>query len=174
LGELVGSGKTNPKILWNSYLFLSYTQKSFWDVYRPSLPFRENNYNPAIQLRKSYYTTKGKVRGFSVLEVEHESNGLDSVNSRSWNRISLSHVELGNRFSLGVKVWLPSGIDKNLDETKYGENPQLIRYVGYGEVMAYWKPFPRAKFMIDGTLRKGAGPLKYFGLVTNVRFKPKH
>lgn len=165
---------TKLKILWNSYLFLAYTQKSFWDVYRPSLPFRENNYNPALQLRKSFYTKKGKVRAYSVLEFEHESNGLDSVVSRSWNRLSATHMELGKRFSWGAKIWWPIGIDKNLDETRYGENPQLIRYVGYGEAIAYWKPFHHAKVIVDGTLRKGTGPLNYFSLVTNFRFKPKH
>lgn len=33
---------------YNTYLFLTYTQKSFWEIYRKSKPFSDNNYNPTL------------------------------------------------------------------------------------------------------------------------------
>lgn len=35
---------------YNTYLFLTYTQKSFWEIYRKSKPFSDNNYNPTLGL----------------------------------------------------------------------------------------------------------------------------
>ena len=32
----------------HTYLFLTYTQKSFWEIYKDSKPFYENNYNPTL------------------------------------------------------------------------------------------------------------------------------
>lgn len=73
---------------YNTYLFISYTQKSFWDIYRKSKPFSESNYNPTIGLG-NLICRQGKAVGLALLQYEHESNGRDSIWSRSWNRISL-------------------------------------------------------------------------------------
>ena len=37
----------------HTYLFLTYTQKSFWEIYKDSKPFYENNYNPTLGFGRS-------------------------------------------------------------------------------------------------------------------------
>ena len=67
-------------------LHFGYTQKSLWSVTAPSLPFRETNYNPEFFLD---YTDLGAGiwRWGKIGLFEHESNGRDGPDSRSWNRI---------------------------------------------------------------------------------------
>ena len=36
------------------YLFLTYSQKSFWDIYRKSAPFADNNYNPSLGFGRNF------------------------------------------------------------------------------------------------------------------------
>lgn len=47
---------------FHTYLFLTYTQKSFWDIYKKSKPFAESNYNPTLGLGHSDYPP-GQARG---------------------------------------------------------------------------------------------------------------
>ncbi len=37
---------TRSRLPFDSFLYLTYTQKSFWDIYQQSSPFRDSNYNP--------------------------------------------------------------------------------------------------------------------------------
>ncbi len=67
-------------------LHFGYTQKSFWSATAPSLPFRETNYNPEFFLDYSNYGS-GIWRLGKIGLFEHESNGRDGLESRSWNRI---------------------------------------------------------------------------------------
>lgn len=73
---------------WKVYLFFTYTQRSFWDIYRKSAPFTETNYNPTLGLGHNFIKNKW-IAGRVFLQFEHESNGRDSIWSRSWNKISL-------------------------------------------------------------------------------------
>ncbi|MFR3215992.1 MAG: phospholipase A [Dysgonomonas mossii] len=36
---------TKSRLPFNTFLYLTYTQKSYWDIYDKSAPFRDNNYN---------------------------------------------------------------------------------------------------------------------------------
>lgn len=138
---------TNTNLPFNTYAFLTYTQKSFWDIYRNSSPFKENNYNPAIGIGK-FFIRKNNSLNFTAITFEHESNGRDSIDSRSWNRICMNYKTLlSNRAYLFVKLWYPF-------DYKY-DNPDLIYYVGYGEV-SYNQKFINDKIIFDLTLRKGA------------------
>ncbi|WP_394700040.1 phospholipase A [uncultured Draconibacterium sp.] len=38
----------NKPFLYGFYPYLTYTQKSFWDIYLNSSPFAESNYNPGL------------------------------------------------------------------------------------------------------------------------------
>ena len=61
----------------HTYLFLTYTQKSFWEIYKDSKPFYENNYNPTLGFGMPI-TRGDKVVGVGFLQFEpnHPSGDL--------------------------------------------------------------------------------------------------
>ena len=136
---------TNAVLPFNTFLYLSYTQKSFWDIYRKSSPFAETNYNPALGISKFFFYRE-KLVGVSVA-FEHESNGKDSIYSRSWNRLSLNWaIEVSKRSRLYVNFWIPFQYE--------GDNPDLLNYVGRLEAAYQWKT-PNQRLVVDVTARKG-------------------
>lgn len=115
---------------FNTIIFITYTQKSFWDIYKKSSPFADNNYNPGISIGKPLIFDN-KLRGMGIISVEHESNGLAGINSRSWNYIIFSGVFFfNNNASIQTKTWI--GIMSN-------ENKDLLDYRGYGSVAFNFK-----------------------------------
>jgi phospholipase A1 len=138
---------TNAELPFNTYMFLTYTQKSFWNIYEKSSPFSETNYNPAIGIGK-FFVSKDQYLHVVALTIEHESNGKDSTSSRSWNRISMHYmIPLSKKASLFVKGWLPFSYKT--------DNPDLIKYVGYGEIN-YIQKSDNERFIFDVTFKKGA------------------
>lgn len=114
----------------HTYLFLTYTQKSFWEIYKDSKPFYENNYNPTLGFGMPI-TRGDKVVGVGFLQFEHESNGRDSIWSRSWNRITLQAIyEIDPHFTVQAKFWIPFALS---------DNPHIVRYAGYGQVAGTYK-----------------------------------
>lgn len=120
----------NP-LVWGSFVYLSYTQKSFWDIYQKSSPFSETNYNPAIGLVKPVFKNDQLIGGL-YFSVEHESNGRDSIHSRSWYFVSLTYSYfISPKLNTSFKLCLPFGLDKD-------NNPGLIDYVGISEIQLSW------------------------------------
>ena len=119
----------NKPLPLDFYPYLTYTQKSFWDIYAHSRPFAESNYNPAIIFMKPIYQ-KGFYSGAVTFGVEHESNGLDEASgSRSWNYFSVSYSQIvSKRFSGSVRLWLPFEVS---------DNPDLLEYIGIGEATVH-------------------------------------
>lgn len=115
---------TRSRLPFNSFLYLTYTQKSFWNIYAKSAPFKDNNYNPGIGIGR-YIIYDNKLYGIMCLQLEHESNGKDGSDSRSWNMISMSAKYFINyRLSVSGKLWLPY-VDGD-------ENKDLLTYRGLG------------------------------------------
>lgn len=136
----------------NSYLFLTYSQKAFWNVYSLSSPFEEINFNPGIGLGKPVFNKEGRIFGLAELKFEHESNGRDSLDSRSWNRITGAfHTPLGRRTILSVKAWVPFAYTEN--------HPDILDYVGLGEVKVE-QTIINNRLIADLTIRKGLKGLK--------------
>ncbi|MEO2071138.1 MAG: phospholipase A [Zunongwangia sp.] len=131
----------------NAYAFITYTQKSFWKVYKESSPFEDINFNPGIGLMRPYTSKKGRIGYYSVM-LEHESNGRDSITSRSWNFVSLNwRTELNDRVFLKTKVLIPFAVAD--------ENSDLLDYVGFADVgMTY--VLKKEKLYTDVLLKKGA------------------
>lgn len=102
------------------YLFLTYSQKSFWDIYRNSSPFSETNYNPTLGVGRNFIR-KGRIGGIGMMQFEHESNGRDSIWSRSWNRITFTGIYYFNRnYAVQAKLWIPMIVSEyNKDITRY-------------------------------------------------------
>lgn len=111
---------TNAVLPWHSFLFLAYTQKTFWDVFQPSLPMGDINFNPAIGWTRPFFNQGRYVGKLSVI-LEHESNGRDGAASRSWNKVSFAGMAMIDEWLMvHAKFWIPI-IDSanNRDITKY-------------------------------------------------------
>lgn len=141
---------TKSHLPFNSFLYFTYTQKSFWDIYAHSSPFRDTNYNPSLGLGK-YIIDKNKLMGAVFMQVEHESNGKDGDDSRSWNMISLSVKYLFNlQTFFTVKTWL-SIVDRE-------NNKDLLDYRGFGYAsFTYLTKDLRWWITADVNPRKGFG-----------------
>lgn len=111
---------TKSRLPFDTYLFIQYTQKAFWNVFQESLPMRDLNFNPGIGLGH-LIVHKNKFIGKAYLMLEHESNGKDSINSRSWNKVSFfGSVILNKNWELQAKTWIPIiDSDNNRDILKY-------------------------------------------------------
>lgn len=113
---------TNSTLPWGTYLYLFYTQKVFWNVLERSMPMTDLNFNPGIGLAKPLFSkVDGRYLGKLALVIEHESNGRDGVESRSWNRITFSaNVLIDKNLMAFAKLWIPivDG-ENNRDILKY-------------------------------------------------------
>lgn len=118
----LGIRLTKATLPWNSYIFLAYTQKAFWNVFQNSMPMHDINFNPAIGWSKHFFS-KDRYMGKLTLLVEHESNGRDSISSRSWNRISLYGATIVDEWLMvHAKFWIPIVDGEN--------NRDILRYYG--------------------------------------------
>ncbi len=118
----LGIRLTDAVLPWNTYLFLMYTQKTFWNVFEKSMPMRDLNFNPGIGWSKPFFS-KDRYLGKMTILVEHESNGRDSIQSRSWNRISLSGSAMITDWMLvHAKFWIPIVDGEN--------NRDILKYSG--------------------------------------------
>lgn len=117
---------TKSILPFKTFAYLTYTQKSFWDIYAKSSPFRDTNYNPGVGLGK-YLFYNNKLTGAIFAQIKHESNGRDEKDSRSWNYLSLSMKYFFNtRFNIAGEFWIPY-VDG-------GNNKDLLDYRGLGYV----------------------------------------
>ncbi len=132
---------TNLDLPWDMFPFITYRQKSFWDIYLESFPFRETNYNPALGLAKLFVDDEGIKAGL-WLSFEHESNGRDEENSRSWNYFSLQYFKpFGRKWQFRAKGWIPVG--------SLADNSDIISYRGYVAIGATYNPFRSLFLDID-------------------------
>lgn len=98
---------TRSTLPWHTYLFLFYSQKCFWNVLENSMPMTDLNFNPGIGLTKPLFV-KDRFVGKLTLLLEHESNGRDGLESRSWNKVSLAaNVMIDPNFTVHGKFWIP-------------------------------------------------------------------
>lgn len=117
---------TRSVLPFGTYLYLFYTQKVFWNVLQESLPMTDLNFNPGIGLTKPLFV-KDRYIGKLTFMVEHESNGRDSIQSRSWNKISLAaNIFIDKQLMVHGKVWLPI-IDSS-------NNADILNYSGIYQV----------------------------------------
>ncbi|MGL4328305.1 MAG: phospholipase A [Tannerellaceae bacterium] len=119
---------TKSTLPFNTYLYLTYTQKVIWNVFEKSMPMKDMNFNPGIGLGRMIIH-KDKVIGFSYFQFEHESNGRDGDASRSWNKISMyAGLQLNRYWDVQAKFWLPI-IDGSL-------NKDILDYSGIFQISA--------------------------------------
>lgn len=143
--------------------YITYSQKAFWDIYRDSKPFDEINFNPGLALVRPFFL-KGHRLAYATLSLEHESNGRDSIYSRSWNFIAFSlRSQLDERWIVGLRFWLPMSYKD--------DNPDLMEYQGYAEANATYRIIPD-KWSIDITAKKGKGWNRRGSIQTQLNWRP--
>lgn len=114
---------TRATLPWGTYLYLFYTQKCFWNVLENSLPMTDLNFNPGIGITKPLFV-KNRYIGKLTFIIEHESNGRDSIQSRSWNRVALSaNVFVTKNLMVHGKIWAPIVDGQN--------NKDIVKYCGF-------------------------------------------
>jgi len=128
----------------------AYTQRSFWQVYAASAPFRETNYQPEFFVTFPVAAYKLPVKALSV-GIAHQSNGQGNVSgqaisdanitnqaaiapylrnrSRSWNYFwSELLFQTGSLFT-ELKLWY-----RLKEHREDDDNPDLTDYLGYGSL----------------------------------------
>lgn len=139
---------TNSTLPFKTYLFLTYTQKAYWDVFQDSFPFRDLNFNPSLGLGKAL-VRNNRFLGTINMQFEHESNGKDGDASRSWNKVSFgSYLTLNDRMTFQTKLWIPIVDGAN--------NKDIVHYSGWG-LMAFDFSSPRKKYNIGCVVTKRGG-----------------
>lgn len=116
------------------YVF-GYTQTSWWQTFKHSMPFRETNYRPEVFIQGFYGDKNVALKGYKFGFL-HESDGRDSNQSRSWNRLYLStYWQIGNVF-LTPRIWyrISEPKKKNPEDYKGDDNPDIQDYLGYGDL----------------------------------------
>jgi outer membrane phospholipase A len=80
------------QILRRVPLFFGYTQLMMWDLFAPSAPFRDLNFNPELFYRLKLGEAGDRRNDLDLGVFDHESNGKDGPASRSWNRAYLRYT----------------------------------------------------------------------------------
>ena len=159
--NLLGYGET-----W----YGAYSQRSFWQLYIKSAPFRESNYNPEVFVTfpvgsKEYYGLKSLTFGYS-----HISNGQGNIKetdsassyptlqnrSRSLNTLFAKATFQQGSFLFDLKFWTHIA--------SLSDNPDIMDYYGYGRIKALYF-YKKNLFTLMGRLnpltQKGAMEFTY-------------
>lgn len=153
---------TNATLPWGTYLYLFYSQKCFWNVLENSMPMTDLNFNPGIGLMKPLFV-KNRYVGKVSLIVEHESNGRDSIWSRSWNKVSLAaNIIIDPNLSVAGKVWVPIIDGMN--------NKDILHYCGIYQISVQAMSNNR-KFTGALTLVKRAGNFFNYNTIFELAYR---
>ncbi len=114
-------------------LWFAFTQQSHWQIFQPSAPFRETNYEPESFLIQPV----GQWCDWGALKLElvgvgvnHQSNGRSGPESRSWNRvIGQLGATLGEDTTLMLRPWwrIP-------ESSVNDDNSDLEQFMGSGDL----------------------------------------
>ncbi len=153
---------TKSTLPWGTYLYLYYTQKVFWNVLENSMPMTDLNFNPGIGLAKPIFI-KDRFIGKVSLTLEHESNGRDSIWSRSWNKVTLGgSVMIDPNLTIYGKFWIPIIDGEN--------NRDILKYCGIYQVGWSYRS-PNQKFSCSLSLVKRLGNVFNFNTTFEVAYR---
>ncbi len=126
----------------NEVYAFAYTQKSFWQIYSHSSPFRETNYEPEVMV---LFPIKHSILDGIKISLNHQSNGQDIPKSRSWNRVILETFYSFGNIRVNFQLWYRIPEKKNDDD-----NPDILHYLGNGQIEIY---IPYKSHLFKFTLR---------------------
>lgn len=153
---------TNATLPWGTYLYLFYSQKCFWNILENSMPMTDLNFNPGIGLAKPIFI-KDRFIGKVSLTLEHESNGRDSIWSRSWNKVTLGgSVMIDPNLTIYGKFWIPIIDGEN--------NRDILKYCGIYQVGWSYRS-PNRKFSCSLSLVKRLGNVFNFNTTFEVAYR---
>ena len=120
------------KILQDAFakgdVWVAFTQQAHWQMYNGSLsrPFRELNYEPELIFTYPTNFSAGNLKLKMLgLSINHQSNGKEDSQSRSWNRLILIALGKWERVTFNFQLW------KRFTETAMeDDNPQIEDYIG--------------------------------------------
>jgi phospholipase A1 len=123
--------------------FFAFTNQSYWQFYADdiSAPFRETNYEPDFFLaHRNDWEILGWKNSLLSGGFVHQSNGRSGSLSRSWNRIYANAVFEHGNWALAIKPWyrIPEDEKTGPTDTSGDDNPDIYKYMGYGEVRLAW------------------------------------
>ncbi|MDD2388111.1 MAG: phospholipase A [Desulfobacterales bacterium] len=155
----------------NIDLYFAYTNQSYWQAYNKdaSSPFRETTHEPEIWMN---FHTDVTLFGITVNQISvggvHQSNGRSGTLSRSWNRIYADIVFHAGNFYFNLKPWyrIPEEDKQSPEDTSGDDNPDIEKYLGYGELRALynWKSHNFSMMLrnnLRGSENKGAISLEW-------------
>jgi phospholipase A1 len=152
---------TNSVLPFKTYLFLTYSQLAFWDVFKESFPFRDINFNPTVGLGKPL-VYNNRYLGDISFQFEHESNGKDGDDSRSWNKVSFSGLfNINRHWTYFTKLWIPIIDGEN--------NRNLVSYKGYGISAINYNQ--RNKYNISLILNPRSGGFGNMNITVNAAYR---
>ncbi len=154
--------------LHGSY-YLAYSQKSFWQLYTYSSPFRETNYNPegfvVFPVDDNKYSMKIRSLKFAFA---HLSNGQPNTSnvyvdgkkmknlSKSINYTYITMRMQYNTLLLDLTLQAPLGTGANLSD-----NPDIMDYLGYNKIkFTYFYKKSILTFMARGNFDTQKGALR--------------
>ncbi len=122
--------------------YLSYSQRSFWQIYENSSPFRESNYNPEmfvvfpISDHSSYFNMRSITLAYSHLsngqgqtydETQYTSPSQDPDNrSRGIDNLYVNFTFQHDTLITDLKIWTP-----DFESKQTSDNPDIMDYIGY-------------------------------------------
>lgn len=119
----------------NGHLYMGYTNHSLWQLYSDidSAPFRETDHQPEFILS---FTNDWEFLGFhnvlNEVALNHQSNGLGGLLSRSWNRVMLNSVFERGNFAFALNPWyrIPEPEQEYPGDPNGDDNPDITQYMG--------------------------------------------
>ncbi len=118
-------------------VYVAYTQTAFfrWLDDEDSRPFRETNYNPAVWYRFRPGRLRPDWLGLDI-GYEHESNGEDLPESRSWDRTYVRAWFDQQAWHGSLKLWsrIPEGKPSTPEDPDGDDNPDIVDYYGHHEL----------------------------------------
>lgn len=136
--------------------FAAYTAISFWQILNADIsrPFRETNHEPEIFFdltrNEEYF---GFIKPSLRIGGSHQSNGRSGDVSRSWNRLYLDFILPKDEFTFHVMPWsrFKEKPDQYVGDPYGDDNPDILAYMGHGELRAEWRI--NARHTLDLKLR---------------------
>ena len=131
-------------------LHFGYTQTATWDLGVDSRPFHDTSYRPSLFWQKRLDESESMPR-YLRAGFEHESNGRDSINSRS---INLAYLQPAWRadFDDGKSLIFAPRFYSYLDKT---ENPDIPHFRGYADWLLRYGD--ENEWLLSSRIRVGSG-----------------
>ncbi|MDX1491098.1 MAG: phospholipase A [Pseudohongiellaceae bacterium] len=139
-------------------LRFGYSQRSWWDIAESSAPFKEHNYNPEIfwdfTQTNNTRNNRASLHLVDQFGFEHQSNGLDQQQSRSWDRLYAKRsFYISEALSWSLKAW------KIVDKGDF--NTDIDDYLGHLEIGAQYTINNWAKLELSARQGNNTSKISY-------------